>query len=272
MIDFKKKFLGKIKTLIQSIIIIYITISLYAFFTANLQIFQPPRPPSYNKLPNLIHIPVNKSQSIAAVYLANPQAKYTIIYSHGNAEDLGTLYPFLNTLKQHGFSVLGYDYSGYGLSSGKPTEDNTYRDVIAAYNYATEKLHIPANHIISMGHSLGTGVAVYLSEQKPTAGLILMSPFLSAFRVITKYPILLGDKYNNLTKIKNIHTPLLIIHGTKDKVISFWHGKTLYKNANQPKEFVAINGGGHNNLPKIGGDKYWSAITKFPLFITQINK
>ena len=92
--------------------------------------------------------------------------------------------PFLKDLRNHGYSVLSYDYEGYGLSTGKPTEDNTYRDVIATYNYATQKLHIPPKHIISMGHSLGAALAVYLADKKPTAGLILTSPFLSAFRVI----------------------------------------------------------------------------------------
>ena len=60
-----------------------------------------------------------------------------------------------------------------------------------------------------------------------------MSPFTSAFRVITRIPIFFGDKYNNLERIKKIHTPVLIMHGTKDKVIPFWHGEKLYENANQ---------------------------------------
>ena len=114
-----------------------------------------------------------------------------------------------------------------------------------------------------MGHSLGAALAVYLADEKPTAGLILMSPFLSAFRVITKYPVLFWDKYNNLARIKNIHVPVLIIHGNKDQVISFWHGKTLYKNANDPKKFVEIKGAGHNNLVWVGGKKFWQAISGF---------
>lgn len=259
-----KKYLFKI---IKTLIIIYIALMLYAFFTANLQIFQPPSPATYKDSDNIIHISVNKKVSIAAIYLPNPKAKYTIIYSHGNAEDLGINLPFLKDLRNHGYSVLSYDYEGYGLSTGKPTEYNTYRDVIATYNYATQKLHIPPKHIISMGHSLGAALAVYLADEKPTAGLILMSPFLSAFRVITKYPILFWDKYNNLARIKNIHVPVLIIHGNKDRIISFWHGKTLYKNANDPKKFVEIKGAGHNNLPWVEGKKYWQAISSFKSYI-----
>ena len=254
------------KNIIKPIAIVYLGLSAYALLFSNLYIFHPPKPATYNsKLPNLFQIPTNKSSNkyISAVYLSNPKAKYTIIYSHGNAEDLGVSYHFLQALQQHGFSVLSYDYSGYGLSSGKPNEKNTYQDITAVYNYATKKLKIPAKHIINMGHSLGAGVAVNLSANQPTAGLIITGAFVSAFRVMTRYPILFGDKYSNINKIKKINTPLLIIHGTKDNIIPFWHGKKLYKTANQPKEFIEINGAGHNNLIQINSAAYWEAITKF---------
>ena len=253
---------NKIKIIIK-IVIFYILSNIIALLIANPLIFFPPKKNIYKNSKAIIHIPVKNNNKIAAVYLPNKKAKYTIIFSHGNAEDLGRIYPFLKKLQEHGYSVFSYDYEGYGLSTGSPSEKNTYQDVLASYNYVTQKLKVPPTRIISMGHSLGSALATYLAYKKQTAGLILMSPFTSAFRVITRIPIFFGDKYNNLERIKKIHTPVLIMHGTKDKVIPFWHGEKLYENANQPKKFIPITGAGHNNILYIYGNTFWKVIKEF---------
>ena len=245
------------------IIAVYIVFNILALLIANTLIFVPPKPSTYKNSKNIIHIPVKNNNSIAAIYLPNKKAKYTIIYSHGNGDDLGVIYPFLKELQEHGFAVLGYDYEGYGLSTGTPSENKSYQDALAAYNYVNKNLKTPPSRIISMGHSLGSALAIYLSLKKQTAGLIIMSPFVTAFRVMTHVPIFLGDKYNNLKRIKQIHVPVLIMHGTKDKIISFWNGQKLYKYANKPKEFVAIKGAGHNNIPQVSGNNFWIILQNF---------
>ena len=139
---------------------------------------------------------------------------------------------------------------------------NTYQDIRRVYQYLTSDLKVPSNRVILMGHSLGAGVALQLATEKPVAGLILISPFLSTYRVITQIPILLFDKYNNINKIQNVHTPLLIIHGNEDTVVPFWQGKTLFKAANEPKVFLSLENVGHNDLTN-AGKKYWETIKSF---------
>ncbi|UTW43549.1 alpha/beta hydrolase [bacterium SCSIO 12844] len=239
--------------------------SLLASLISPSMIFLPPKPPTYKTLPELFHLKVANDNSIAAIYLKNKNAKYTIIYSHGNAADLGIEMSFLKALYQHGFSVISYDYEGYGQSTGSASEKNTYQDIETIYHYLVADEKVSPKQIILMGHSLGAGVTTELATEKSVAGVILASPFLSTYRVLTQIPLLLFDKYNNINKVKKIDAPILIIHGHKDTVVPFWQGKALYEAANKPKTFLAIKEAGHNNLASVGQAQYWQAIKNFTL-------
>jgi hypothetical protein len=221
---------------------------IFAYFFSNHLMFHPPTS-SYKDSENIIKLKTGRGDIISAVYLLNRNAKYTMLVSHGNAEDLGHMLPFLSELYSLGFSVFAYDYQGYGLSTGEPTEKGTYDAINAAYDYLTETLKIPPKQIVLFGNSIGAAVSIDLSSREPVGGVILQSPFVSAFRVLTQIPLWPFDKYNNLKKIKNINCPILIIHGRKDRVVPFWQGKKIYESANAPKEYLWIDGVGHNDIP-----------------------
>ena len=89
--------------------------------------------------------------------------------------------PFLYKLRDQGFSVFAYDYHGYGASSGRATEKNAYLDINAAYDYLNAQLHVPPNHIIAYGRSLGAAVAIDLATRQPLAGLIIENLFSDCF-------------------------------------------------------------------------------------------
>lgn len=211
---------------------------------------------------HLLHL-ASGNQQITALYLPNPNARFTLLFSHGNAEDIGEDMFFLKMFYDADFSVLAYDYRGYGTSTGKPTENGVYNDVFAAYDFLTQQLHVPPNQIISMGRSLGCGAAIHLAAHRPVAGLIVEAPFLSAFRVLTRVQVLPWDKFNNARDISRIHVPVLIIHGRNDQVVPFWHGEKLFEKANQPKTFLPIDGAGHNDVILLAGKKYVAAIQHF---------
>lgn len=200
---------------------------------------------------------------ISAVYLPNPQATYTILFSHGNAEDLGTLAPELESMRALGFSILAYDYHGYGTSGGKATEKNAYEDIDAAYDYLTQVLKIPSCRIVAHGRSLGGAVAMDLASRQPLGGLIVENSFVSAFRVVTGYRIFPFDKFRNADKIKAVRCPVLIIHGRQDEVIPFWHGERLFEIANEPKTKLWVDGAGHNNLRVVAGPEYGKTLLSF---------
>lgn len=246
----------------------YGTICLYGVFWSERIIFQPD-PSSYRDTSEIIKLNSAPDVQISAIHLPNPAATYTILYSHGNAEDLGDTRSFLRLLQSFGFAVFAYDYRGYGTSQGKPTERGTYEDISAAYNYLTQTLKISPSQIIAYGRSLGGGPAVDLAARKPVAGLVLESTFITTFRVRTHIPIVPFDKFDNLGKIENVRCPVLVIHGTQDPVIPFAHGQKLYGAAREPKRFLQVNGAGHNNLISVAGDDYGKTMQDFARLIGQ---
>ena len=233
-----------------------------AYFLSNNSIFIPPRS-IYVDSEKIIKLTTADGRQISAIYLNNPHAKYTILFSHGNAEDLGLLYPTLQQLYYWGFSVLGYDYHGYGTSQGSPNEQATYQDISAAYEYLINKQQIEPQLIILYGRSVGSGPSIDLAARKTVGALILEGAFVSVYRVITHYPILLFDKYTNLKKLRNIKVPILFIHGVQDTIIPFWHGKKLYDSYNGPKQYYWVADAGHNDIAYVAGIEYKNVIQNF---------
>ena len=250
------------KLIAINIIIGYILLVLFTYFVSDYMIFFPPRS-GYKDPREFIRLTTADGESIFAYYLPNKNAKYTLLVSHGNAEDIGYMIPFFQKMYGHGFSVFAYDYHGYGLSSGKPTERNTYLDVDAAYDYLTKVLHIAPENIISFGHSVGAAVALDLAARKPVAAAILQGTFVTAFRVMTRVPLLPFDKFDNLKKIGLLKSPLLMIHGTADNIIPYWHGQKLYDEAKVSKQFYSVKNAGHNDIVMVAGEEYWDTIAGF---------
>ncbi|HWX55129.1 MAG TPA: alpha/beta hydrolase [Verrucomicrobiae bacterium] len=248
--------------MVSFVILLYVGLAVYAFFLSDHQIFLP-HPPSYRDTPQVLKLKSSSGNKISAVYLTNPSAKFTLLISHGNAEDLGDDQYWHASLQRAGFSVFAYDYQGYGTSEGKSTEDHAYDDEAAAYDYLTNQLHIPPGQIIIYGKSVGTGPAVHLAARQSAAGLILQSPFLSAFRVLTRVPLLPFDKFPNYKEVPRIHIPVLVMHGTADQVIGFWHGQKLYELANAPKSSLWVEGADHNDLEMVAGDRYIKALQSY---------
>jgi len=246
--------------IILCVVIIYICLFLFAFFYSDKMIFVPERL-NYKDPADIIKLKTANNETIVASYLNNPQAKYTILFSHGNTHDLGSAMGMAKDLYNMGFSVFLYDYLGYGLSSGKPSEQNSYLSINAAYDYLTQNLKIKPSNIILYGHSLGAAVSLDLAVRQPAAALILQGPFISAFRVKTRITLIPFDKFNSLAKVVKLKMPLMVIHGTNDKTIPFWHGKKLYDTANTDKYFYVISGAGHS--PDLDTAEYKQEIQKF---------
>lgn len=252
-----------IKTLLV-LLAIYFALSLIIYTIAPRLIFYPPKP-GYTYNTSISLITTKDGARIAVRYLPNPKARYTILVSHGNAEDIGYMLPFLHEMYHHGFSVLAYDYRSYGLSTGTPTERHCFADAAAVYEYLVHTLKVSPEHIIVYGRSVGAAMALELATRKPVAGIIMQSPFVSAYRVVTHFPIFIFDQYNNLAKIKQLNIPLLIIHGTHDSIVPFWHSVKLYNAAtNVPmKKHYWVEDADHNDVSEVAKEKYWQEFIKF---------
>jgi fermentation-respiration switch protein FrsA (DUF1100 family) len=259
------------KRLVRSLLFIYVCLCLYAYFFADWMIFKP-QPSSYQDSGEILKLTTADGLQISAVYLPNPRAKYTILYTHGNAEDLGDVQSVLQELQQMGFAVFAYDYHGYGTSQGTASEINAYRDIDAAYHYVTQQLGIPPQRIIAYGRSVGGGPTVDLVARKPVAGLVLESAFITAFRTITHIPIVPFDKFRNIDKLKQVHCPVLIIHGKADAVVPFKHGLRLFAAAHEPKRFLWVDIAGHNDVMDVAPDRYTKSLAEFMQLVEQSQK
>jgi hypothetical protein len=228
-----------------------------------------PQAPGYKDSDEIIKLTSSGGAKISAKYLPNPAATYTILFSHGNAEDIGDDEVMLEGIGAAGFAVFAYDFQGYGTSTGKPTERHAYDDAEAAYSYLVNTLHVPPDRIIVFGRSLGGGPATELAVRHPVAGLILESAFTSAFRVMTRVSILPFDRFDNLKKIKKVKCPVLVMHGTRDSVINPMLGKQLYAAAKDPKQFLWVQNAGHNDLAYVASSLYSEALRKFAELVRQ---
>ncbi|CAM8894114.1 unnamed protein product [Rhodiola kirilowii] len=200
---------------------------------------------------DVLRLRTRKGNQIVAFYLKNPYARLTLLYSHGNAADLGQLYDLFVQLKINlRVNLIGYDYSGYGASTGKPSEYNTYSDIEAVYECLESEYGISQENLILYGQSVGSGPTLHLAAKLPRLrGVVLHSAILSGLRVLCHENFsLCCDIYKNIDKIRKVKCPVLVIHGTEDEVVHWLHGKGLWKRAREPYEPLWIKGGGHCNL------------------------
>ncbi|MFH1902356.1 MAG: alpha/beta hydrolase [Candidatus Omnitrophota bacterium] len=206
-------------------------------------------------------------------FISQEEAKYTILFLHGNGGNIGDRLEKIKMFYEMGVNMFIIDYRGYGNSKGKPHEKGIYKDAKAAYNYLVGKRGINPVDIVFYGESLGGAAAIVLASQVKAGGLILEGTFSSG-RDMAKimYPFmpsfLFPNLFDSLGKIKSVNAPKLFIHSRDDEVVPFRLGKKLYNAASSPKELIEIEGP-HNNVFLDSKEKYISSIKRF---IEQVSK
>ncbi|XP_052198440.1 uncharacterized protein LOC127805729 isoform X1 [Diospyros lotus] len=230
--------------------------------------FFPPDPPTYDvyregdgriiftglsadKNVDVHLIDTKGGNKIVATFWKHPYGRFTILYSHGNAADLGQMQDLFIELRAHlRVNIMSYDYSGYGASSGKPSEFNTYHDIEAVYNCLKSEYEIKQEDLILYGQSVGSGPTLHLAARlQRLRAVVLHSAILSGIRVL--YPVkmtLWFDIFKNVDKIRNVSCPVLVIHGTNDEIVDWSHGRRLWELSKEKYDPLWVKGGGHCNL------------------------
>ena len=216
-------------------------------------------PPENYGLDNIREIVVKTIDKISllAWFYEGKSDKPILVYFHGNSFDIGERAYRIKRYNDAGFSSLIVGWRGYSGNEGKPTENNLYLDGKATIEWILENTKFNSEDIINYGESLGSGVAVELNLKFKFLCTVLEAPFTSIADVANKrykmYPtkflkFLIKDKLDNLSKIDQIKSPLLIISGTKDEVVPHLHSKLLFEKAIQYKKSLFIDEAMHNNL------------------------
>jgi fermentation-respiration switch protein FrsA (DUF1100 family) len=177
---------------------------------------------------------------LVAWYGAARPGQKTIVYFHGNAQNLAARHNKFRTLMAEGFGLMAASYQGYSGSEGSPSEAGIYEDARTAIR-ALEAKGIPHQDMVLYGESLGTGVAVQMATEYPDVyAVVLEAPYTSvAARGQEIYPfipvsLMLKDRFDTLSKIEHVKPPVLILHGEDDPVVPPRHSRILLEHIKAP--------------------------------------
>jgi len=249
------------RRLVLAFVGIYCAAAAGAWWAADGMIFQP-QFGSGQEPPGAVRIKVGDAE-VSAVFLPNPEARHTLWYFHGNAEDLGDVAYRLRALRELGFSVFACEYPGYGINRQRPSEAAIYEANAAALAWLERSHGITADRLLLYGRSVGAGPAVELATRAPVAGLVLESAFTSAYRVMTRWRLLPFDRFTNLEKMPRVKCPVLLIHGRRDGIVGFHHAEALFAAAPGRREKLWVENAGHNDVGFVAGDALTRALVGF---------
>jgi uncharacterized protein len=199
----------------------------------------------------------------------NKDAPWTVLIFHGNAGNLSFHHLAMAPFEEMGLQVLLFDYRGYGLSTGAPTEDGLLLDGEAAADYLQKDLGVPPGRTVYFGQSLGSGVAALLAVRRPPARLILLSAFDSLPAVARQHyfflpaGFLMRDRFDAAAVVGRISCPILFLHPGRDEIIPVSRGRALFDRAVSPKQFVLIPGALHNDISFPPGSIQQESLRKF---------
>src|SRR6201996_8485377 len=195
-------------------------------------------------------------EKVIVWHVAAKPGRPVILFFHGNGDFLAGRVSRFRNLISDGTGLVALSFRGYAGSTGSPSEAGLLKDAAAAYAFTAARYE--ASRIVIWGFSLGTGVAVAVASEHPVAKLILEAPYTSTVDVAASlFPIvpvrlLMRDPFHSDRRIGRITAPLLIMHGDADPAINIRFGERLFAMAREPKQFVRLGGGGHENLDDFG--------------------
>ena len=240
-----KKFRNNLLQLVLIIFFLYFFVLVFLYFYQRNLLYHP-NENNYLRDKILVNVEKVKIQTSDNIELLgwyhekNLKDYKTIIYFHGNAGSLENRIHKLNYFDDMKINFLIIAWRGFSGNNGKPSEQGLYIDGKSAIEWLIKK-GVDEKNLVLYGESLGTGVATHLAQNKNYAGIILETPFTSMIDAAkTFYPyipvnLLLKDKFENDKKIRNINSPILVMHGEADQIVPFSMGKKIYEIANEPK-------------------------------------
>jgi uncharacterized protein len=200
-----------------------------------------------------VELLTSDGERLVAWYVKPKPDKPLFIYFHGNGDTLNWRVGRDRSLVADGSGLLAVSYRGYEGSTGSPSEEGLHLDAEAAYAFAIDH-QIAPGRIVLWGHSLGTGVAVWLAAERTIKALVLEAPYTSIADVAAmNYPLLpvrwlLKDQFHSDWQIGNVTAPVLVFHGDKDDTVPISFGQRLFSLIKAPKCFVRFPLGGHVDL------------------------
>lgn len=257
---------------LRALVIAYVVVLVGLMFFEEYLIFIPSRYPDGDWAPPTLKFEdawfnAADGTKLHGWYVPHEKPRAVVLFTHGNAGNItDRQFIIKQLLNRYAVSVMIFDYRGYGRSDGKPSEKGLEQDARAARTWLAKRAGVAENEIVIMGESIGGGVAVDLAANGGARGLILENTFSTLPEVAASrfswVPVnwLMRSRFDSVKKIKNYQGPLLQCHGTRDSIVPFALGQKLFAAANDPKEFVEIRNGDHNDPPTVA---WYNALGRF---------
>jgi len=214
-------------------------------------------------------IATRDGEQLRAWWLRHASPKASMLYLHGNGGNLSMWAPIVSSISRRGYDVLAFDYRGYGLSTGRPSEQGLYRDVEAAVEYFATRASTVGPRVY-WGRSLGVTMAAFAATLAAPRGLILEAGFPSARSLLRGSPLFVLSLFSSyrfpaadFLQRRTTRSPVLILHGDADRVVPIAQGRALFDHVPEPKQFVTIPGGDHNDVKPSDPAAYWNAVDGF---------
>ncbi|KAJ6245573.1 hypothetical protein M0813_19992 [Anaeramoeba flamelloides] len=219
-----------------------------------------------------IFVPKTEKEKVKLPF--QTRKRMNIIFSHGNGESIYELDRFaIRFARKTNCNVYLFEYPGYPQAKGKAKESNCYQSAEAVYLWLVNERKVDPSKILWFGHSLGSAVAMETASNYRCAGVLLMSPLLSCFRVVLNLNVRLPyDIFVNVKKAPKVNVPVMVIHGTQDKVVPVEHGKKLYKLFPNQFDSVWLTNAGHNNIESRFRIRFYRETNRFIDFLISKNE
>jgi fermentation-respiration switch protein FrsA (DUF1100 family) len=215
-----------------------------------------------------VSLATQDGERLDAWFIPAESATLTLLFFHGNAGNISHRLDSILQFHRLNLNVFIFDYRGYGLSSGTPSERGTYLDAQAAWNHLRKQRNLPATDIVLFGRSMGGPIAAWLATQTSPGALMIESSFTSVPDMAAElYPFLPVRRLSHLQyatrkSVAAASCPVLVIHSRDDEIIPFEHGQRIFEGANEPKRMLEIQGG-HNDGFLLSGPRYTAGISDF---------
>jgi uncharacterized protein len=205
-----------------------------------------------------------------AWYFPGESDKSTIVFAHGNGGHIGIRENTIRTFVDNGYGLFAFDYRGYGNSHGSPSEEGLYLDMKAASHHVAKEYGIPSSRQIAMGESLGSGVVIEVARYIPFRAVFVYAGYTSMPEVcahlrqsgelgfLNPFPMenFMQQRYDSISKIQDIKSPILVAHGVNDTFIPIRMSEALFQQARaQHKKYLPIPKAGHSDLFLVAPDQ-----------------
>lgn len=206
--------------------------------------------------------------SLHGWFVPSREAERVVLFCHGNAGNISHRLDSIQIFHDLALNVFIFDYRGYGLSDGQPSEQGTYRDAEAAWAFLSEQRGYSPGAIVVFGRSLGAAIAAHLAQHVRPAALILESAFASVPEVAGRHYWFLPVRwlsrfdYHTAEYVRRVHVPTLVVHSPQDEINPIEQGREIFRRANEPKAFLEIFGD-HNQGFLLSGARYTDGLRQF---------